>query len=119
MTRMTLILIEKDPLVALDLAQIVTGFLPDVDVLAFTSLAESEAARNKNDPADLLVFRTSSSRDDAMVSLSVARRLARSIIAISDSLRRGELNLDKVVVVPQPFTQSRLVDALVTWSAWR
>ncbi|XDA99421.1 hypothetical protein AB1M95_05780 [Sulfitobacter sp. LCG007] len=108
----TLLLIEKNPFFAIDLVQIVKGSLPDVEITQYTDLTESELSRKNADPADFLVFRTPSSRDDALASLETARKLARSVIAISDTLAPSDWSEDGVIVLPHPFTEVRLQDAL-------
>ncbi|MDW4499904.1 hypothetical protein R5H30_18060 [Sulfitobacter sp. D35] len=114
---MTLILIEKDPFVALDLSQIVARLLPHVEIAHFSSLFDVESGRQESGQADYLIFRTSSNRDDARASLSAAQRFARSVLAITDSLHREDWDAGDVVLVPQPFTESGLRDGMLRWTS--
>lgn len=112
MTSAKLILVESDPLVALDLSQILSSCLPGHDLEHYATL---EGLPEAELPAAMLVFKAGSDKTHALDSIEKARNKAARVIAISDAFTDKDQVDTSVRIVMLPFSQTTIELAIASF----
>lgn len=108
-----LLLIETDPLVAMDMREILEICAQGLDIeqaLELSTMSQLACVA-------MIVFRASSDRSKCRQQIEVALSRAPFVIAITDTDICEPADRPNLVIVPAPFTQTNLTAAVISLRA--
>lgn len=109
-----LIVIMDDPIVTMDLMQTLQKCVPDALVHAYRSFDEACDEVLDTAVAQLAIVRSPGTKSLPQSIEAMLGRLGERLILLSDDLSALTLTDDKAVVLPRPFTEEMIADALLS-----
>lgn len=109
-----LILVESDPVVAIDLSQTLNESFPRLPIEVFNSYREAHAALQARGsaPSLLVMSLRESQRAESDLAIEIGRA-AQHLVVISDDAQAIVAAVPGCVVVSRPFTGKMIADALI------
>ncbi|MEL6360981.1 MAG: hypothetical protein AAFR21_07830 [Pseudomonadota bacterium] len=110
-----LIVVMDDPVVSMDLTQTLQKCVPNAIVQAFRSFDEACEAILNSAVAQLAIVRSPSTKSLPQAVEAMLGRLGERLIVLSDDVATmGTTDVSLAVVLPRPFTEEMIADALLS-----
>lgn len=112
-----LIIVERDPVVAMDLSQILTNWLPQSVVSVFSNLAEAGAAAKDRVRPLVAVVNAPETEIERARDGGLLMSLSDHVVLLVDTAEELQPVPGNCVLVQRPYTSETLTQALVTLDA--
>lgn len=108
-----LLIVEPDPVVAMDLSQILGGWLPQGVISVFSNLAEADVALKALIKPFLAVVNVAEHEIDAAMDRGLLVSLSDHVLLMVDTAEQIEPFPDNCILVQRPYTSDTLNHALI------
>ena len=113
------IVVMSDPVVAMDLTQILQSCRPASVVESYQSLSAARLALSGTERAHLIIAQIPTAESAALAAKTMAGQLGDHMILLSDGQKVPFENDCGVVVLPRPFTDEMIAEAVFSFDAAR
>ncbi len=110
MSKNLVVVIDRNPIVVLDLTQIIQDVIPDADIRSFSTFEEANNAVRLDEARIVVAGNIPTTVDGA--DRTTIHRLTSGMRLIVLSDRNDEPNIKGSVVVPTPFSTKMIADAV-------
>lgn len=115
MSKNLVVVIDRNPIVVLDLTQIFQDVMPGADIRSFPTFEEADAAVQLEDARVVVAGNMPQPRDGTDPALSQRLKSGMRLIVLSD--RGDEEKITGSVVVSTPFSINMIADAVARLNA--